>query len=109
MELYQANIFGGSQKVIVKDSPPIKPKKLNKKNRILKAKLKTLHTLYEKIYELQNIGLLEQREVIVKKDLIIYPDEKQAEPIETIQMNLLSDIDKRIEITKEKLIMELTK
>lgn len=109
MELYQANIFGGSQKVIVKDSAPIKQKKLNKKNRILKEKLKTLHTLYEKIYELQNIGLLEQREVIVKKDLIIYPDEKQAEPIETIQMNLLSDIDKRIEITKEKLIKELTK
>ena len=109
MELYQANIFGGSQKVIIKDRAPIKPKKLNKKNRILKEKLKTLHTLYEKIYELQNIGLLEQREIIIKKDLIIYPDEKQAEPIETIQMNLLSDIDKRIEITKEKLIKELTK
>lgn len=109
MSLYQINIFGECQKVIKKDNPEYKPKKLSKKNQILKQKLKILYELYERLYKLQNISILEQREVIVKKDLVIYPDERQAEPIETIEMNVLNDIDKRIEVAKNRLVMEFLK
>lgn len=102
MELYQATIFGERRQVIKKDNPEYKPKKLSKKNQILKRKLKILYEIYERLYNLQNVSILEQREVIVKKDLVIYPDERQAEPIETVNMNILNDIDKRIEVAQNK-------
>ena len=102
MGLYQINIFGKSQKVIQKNNKEYKPKKLNKKNETLKQKLKILYTLYDKLYKLQNINLLEQREIIKKGDIIVYVEDRQAEPVETKKMNVLNDIDKRIEITQEK-------
>ncbi len=102
MELYQANIFGGKEEVIEKHNPEYKPKKLSKKDQILKQKLSILYKLYEKLYNLQEISILEQREVILKKDLVIYPDERQAEPIETVQLNIENHIDKKIEVAQEK-------
>ena len=101
MELYQATIFGDCRKVIEKHNPEYKPKKLSKKNRELKQKVETLYDLYYKLYELQNISILEQREIIRKGDIIVYVEDRQAEPIEISNMNVLDDIDKRIEITKE--------
>ena len=102
MELYQANIFGGKEEVIEKHNPEYKPKKLSKKDQILKQKIKILYDLYERLYNSQNISILEQREVILKKDLVIYPDERQAEPIETVQLNIENHIDKKIEVAQEK-------
>ena len=102
MELYQATIFGERREVIKKDNPEYKPKKLSKKNKILKQKLKILYDLYERLYNLQNVSILEQREVILKKDLVIYPDERQAEPIETVQLNIENHIDKKIEVAQKK-------
>ena len=103
MELYQATIFGDCQKVIEKHNPEHKPKKLSKKNRELKQKLEILYDLYYKLYELQNISILEQREIIKKGDIIVHVEDRQAEPIEIGNMNVLDDIDKRIEATQERL------
>lgn len=103
MELYQANIFGGKEQVIEKHNPEYKPKKLSKKDQILKQKLKILYDLYETLYNLQEISILEQREVILKKDLVIYPDERQAEPIETVKLDIENHIDKKIEVAQKKI------
>lgn len=103
MEVYQVDIFGKYQKVITKDSKEYKPKKLNKKNRILKEKLKILYGLYEELYKKQEISILEYREVIMKDNLIIYPEDRQAEPKKIINLNVLDDIDKRIEETQKEI------
>lgn len=95
MVLMQLSLSGEPKAVSLKIKTK-KPKKLNSKNRILQAKIKELYGLYQKLYELQNISILEQREVIIKGDIIIYPDERQAEPIENIFIKI-EDIDKRIE------------
>lgn len=96
------SIFGECKPVVGKHTPEYKPRKLSKKNRELKQKLETLYDLYYKLYELQNISILEQREIIRKGDIIVYVEDRQAEPIEISNMNVLDDIDKRIKITQEK-------
>lgn len=101
MGLYQATIFGECREVIKKDNPEKKPKKLSKKNQIFKQKLEKLYNIYDKLYEMQNISILEQREVIVKKNLVIYPDERQAEPIESIKLDIENNIDKKLEIAEQ--------
>ena len=105
MELYQVSVFG--EKKVIKENNK-KSKRNQNKNTTLKQKLKSLYKLYYLIYETQNINLLEQREVIIKGDLIIYPQDNQAEPLSSINMNVLDDIDKRIEIAEEK-YKELTR
>ena len=101
MELYQATIFGERREVIKKDNPEYRPKKLSKKNQIFKQKLEKLYNIYSKLYEMQNISILEQREVILKKDLVIYPDERQAEPIKTVKLDIENNIDKKLEIAEQ--------
>lgn len=97
MELYQLDIFGQKKKIkgcAKRGSPRIK-------NKDLKAKIHTLYSLYFRLYKTQNIPILDTREIIMRKNLIVYPDEMQAEPKETLEMNLLDDIDKRIAITEK--------
>ena len=108
MKLWQVSIFGEYEQVIEKDNKEYKPRKLSKKDRILQQKIKKLYDIYEKLYKAQNISILEQREVIMKEGLIIYPDEQQAEPIETAQMTI-KDIDKKISVAQEKLKFEFMK
>lgn len=96
MELKQANIFGeyylvGKKKKLRKDID---------KNLELKQKLQLLYDLYERLYEQQNINPLEYRDIIIRGKIIIYPDERQAEPIESINLTI-EDIDKRINIMQE--------
>lgn len=101
MELKQTSIFGGYEvlKVGAKAVTRKKQTKLNSKNKILKIKIKILYDLYEQLFKKFNISFLEQREIIVKGGIVIYPDERQAEPIESIDLKI-EDIDKRIELTK---------
>lgn len=99
MELYQVSIFGEYQQIVTKKQ--YVPRKLNKQQTIFKGKLQRLYKLYEQLYKYQNISILEQREVIMKDNLVIYPDEQQAEPIETIKMDVFKNIDKKIEIAEK--------
>lgn len=100
MELKQVNIFGEyvNLKVIKKNDTKIK--KVIKKNENLKQKIRILYKMYEQLYEKQNISLLEPRDVIIRNNIIIYPEDRQAEPIDTISLGIY-DIDKRILIMKE--------
>lgn len=99
MVLKQADIFGGYRLIVNKDNKkPPPPKKTA--NSILKQKIKLLYRMYESLYRKQNISILEPREVIIKNGIISYPEERQAEPIELIDLTL-EDIDKRIDIMKE--------
>ena len=95
-EVKQAGLFGG-YKLIVKKVK--KPKELPAKN-VLKEKIKRLYTLYEELYELQEIEILETREIIIKGNILIYPQDRQAEPKELINLTIY-DIDLRIEKMKE--------
>ena len=101
MELYQVSIFGEKKIVAVKANNNYKPKKLSKKNQILKNKIEILYDLYERLYDMQEISILEPREIIKRGNIIMYTEDRQAEPIETINMNIIDDIDKRIEITEK--------
>lgn len=92
--LKQANIFGEYFEISVKQ------KRKCKKNQKLKQKIKILYELYEQLYEKQNISPIEYRDIIIKGTIIIYPEERQAEPIEAINLTL-DDIDKRINIMQE--------
>ena len=98
MELKQINIYGEcefvNEKVVAKNAP--RCKKVVAKNAKLKNKIKILYRLYEQLYEQQNISFLDNRTVIIKNNIIAYPDERQAEPIELIKLNIIDDIDKRI-------------
>lgn len=97
MVVRQAGIFGEYKQVVIKKKST--PKK--RKNEELKQKINILYNLYQQLYEKQNISLLEPREVIIKGDIIVYPQDRQAEPIEIIKMNVLDDIDKRIEVMEK--------
>lgn len=96
MELKQAGIFGEYYLIGKKK----KSKKNNNKNAELKQKLQLLYDLYERLYEQQNIAPLEYRDVIIKGNIMIYPEERQAEPIDSIKLTIY-DIDKRISIMQE--------
>lgn len=100
MELKQVNIFGEyvNLKVIKKNDTKIK--KVIKKNENLKQKIRILYKMYEQLYEKQNISLLEPRDVIIRNNIIIYPEDRQAEPIDIISLGIY-DIDKRILRMKE--------
>lgn len=96
MGLKQADIFGGHKEIKKKTAAP----KKKKENKLLKQKIDILYRMYEELYKKQNIGLLEQRDAIIKNNIIAYPEEKLAEPIEIINLSIY-DIDKRIEKMKE--------
>jgi hypothetical protein len=96
MELKQAGIFGEYYLVGKKK----KSKKNDNKNVELKQKLQLLYDLYERLYEQQNIDPLEYRDIIIKGNIIVYPEERQAEPIDSIKLTTY-DIDKRISIMQE--------
>ena len=100
MELKQASIFGEYKQVVKKYNKNNK-KSVPTKTKELKEKITILYNLYQLLYEKLNIDCLEQREIIIKQNIIIYPDEQQAEPIEITNMNILDDIDKRINKMKE--------
>lgn len=97
MVLKQASIFGEYKEIVIKKKST--PKK--RKNEELKQKINILYNLYQQLYEKQNISLLESKEIIINKNIIAYPEERQAEPLELITMNILDDIDKRINKMKE--------
>lgn len=99
MELKQANLYGGYKLVVVKNNKEntLKKQKLNLK---LKQKIKILYELYEALYEKQEISLLDNRDIIINKNIVSYPEERQAELIEMIYLSIY-DIDKRIEKMKE--------
>ena len=99
----QVNIFGDYKIIVEKNNKTIHPRKTEPQTTKLKQKIALLYNLYKKLYEKQNISILEQREVIVKENLIIYPGDMQAEPKESIKMHLIDDIDKKIEIAQNEL------
>lgn len=98
MVLKQVTIFGGLEPVKIKKD---QRKKENNKNKVLKEKITLLYNLYYQLYTKQNIDIFEQKEIILKDNIIIYVDEKQAEPIEFINLALIENIDKKIERMKE--------
>lgn len=100
MALRQASIFG-DYKDVIKNNKKKSTKK--EKNKELKKKLNILYCLYQQLYETLNIELLDQREVIIKNNIVAYPEDRQAEPMEIINMNILDDIDKRIEVMEDTL------
>lgn len=105
MEFKQANIFEEheliSTKIVAKNTPKTEKTIVkNKKLEVLKNKIKILYEFYEQLYEKQNINLLENREIIIKGNIISYPQDRQAEPKELIKLTIY-DIDKRIEKMKE--------
>ena len=100
MVLRQASIFG-DYKVVIKHNKKKSTKK--EKNKKLKAKLSLLYSLYEQLYETLGIDILEQKELIIKNNIVAYPQDRQAEPMEIINMNILDDIDKRIEVMEDTL------
>lgn len=97
MVLKQASIFGEYKQIVKKNNRKIK----TRKNEELKEKITVLYALYEQLYNNMQISILEPRELITKNNIVAYVDEKQAEPISIINMNVLDDIDKRIEIMKK--------
>lgn len=99
MECKQANIFGGCISIVIKDNKEAKPRKLSKKGVKLKQKIQVLYSMYEQLYERQNISLLEPKDFIIKNNILIYPDERQAEPVELLNTTI-EDIDKRLEIMR---------
>jgi hypothetical protein len=98
MGLKQADIFGGHKEIKKKTATPTK-KKVNK---LLKQKIDILYAMYEELYRKQNIGLLEQRDAIIKNNIIAYPEEKQAEPTNIIKLSIY-DIDERIKVMRQAL------
>lgn len=99
MELKQASIFGEYKQVGKKINKKNVPKK-NKINLELKQKIEILYNMYEQLYEKQNINLLDSRDIIIKENIISYPEERQSEPIDIISLGIY-DIDKRIIRMKE--------
>ena len=51
---------------------------------------------------------MEQKELIIKNNIVAYPQDRQAEPMEIINMNTLDDIDKRIEAMEDTLYKKET-
>lgn len=78
--------------------------KHEKKNNfgVLRQKIELLYKLYEELYNRQNISILEPRDVVIKGNIIIYPEDRQAEPIELINLTIY-DIDERIAKMKKAL------
>lgn len=105
MVLRQASIFG-DYKVVIKHNKKKSTKK--EKNKKLKAKLSLLYSLYEQLYETLGIDILEQKELIIKNNIVAYPQDRQAEPMEIVHMNTLDDIDKRIEVMEDTLYKKET-
>lgn len=99
MGLKQADIFGGHKEIKKKTATPTK----KKENKLLKQKIDILYAMYEELYRKQNIGLLEQRDAIIKNNIIAYPEEKQAEPINIIKLSIY-DIDERIKVMRQALL-----
>lgn len=99
MEFKQVNIFGEQILIVNKNNKSVKFKTKNK-NKVLENKIKILYKMYEELYEKQNINLLDNREIIIKKNIIYYLEERQAEPIDIINLSI-NDIDKRILRMKE--------
>ena len=99
MDCIQIDIYG-KEKVLKKKNKKRKsicdPKEL-----ILKTKIDILYELYEKLYERFNVDLMEQREAIVINNIILFVEERQAEPIELINLTLCENIDYKITKMKE--------
>ena len=89
----QLNIFGGVSRTV--KSSKITPYKPPKRVAPLE-KLVLIHKLYEQIYNYLDINPFTQEERIQKGYLIAYPEDRQAEVINTWYLTL----DERIEIHK---------
>lgn len=98
MGFKQADIFGGYKEIKKKTAAPAE----KKENNLLKQKLNILYEMYAELYRKQNIGLLEQRDAVIKNNIIAYPEDKQAEPITIIQLSIY-DIDERINAMRQAL------
>lgn len=105
MVLKQVNIFGECKEIVKKTSNKEKCAKKNNFYKI-KQKIELLYELYEELYKRQNISILEPRDVIIKGNIIIYPEDRQAEPVELINLTLY-DIDEKID--KMKKVLEYDK
>lgn len=100
MVLKQVDIFGEYKEIVKKTTKQKTRKKTNFYK--FREKIELLYKLYEELYNRQNISILEPRDVIIKGNIIVYPEDKQAEPVELINLTIY-DIDKRIEIMKKTL------
>lgn len=89
----QASLFGGYIETKRKSVKP-KPKKIRTEE--LKSKIQSLYNMYEELYKRQGIDIIEARDYIIKGNVAIYPEERQAEPISIVNLTI-RDIDKRLE------------
>lgn len=99
MDCIQIDIYGN--KKILKKKKNKKVSISDQKELILKNKIKFLYKMYEQLYESLNIDLMEQREVVIKNNIIAYVEDRQAEPLELINLTLCENIDYKINKTKE--------
>ena len=84
----QLNIFGGVEEIIAKKrriNPQPKKVKVNIK---LKRKYRLLEYAYSRLFDILDINILEQREIVKKGLLVAYVEERQAEVIGTQKMNI---------------------
>ena len=98
MDCIQIDIYG-NKKVLKKKNKKVSIS--DQKELILKNKIKFLYKMYEQLYESLNIDLMEQREVVIKNNIIAYVEDRQAEPLELINLALCENIDYKINKTKE--------
>lgn len=98
MDCIQIDIYG-NKKVLKKKNKKVSI--CDQKELILKNKIKFLYKMYEQLYESLNIDLMEQREVVIKNNIIAYVEDRQAEPLELINLALCENIDYKINKTKE--------
>lgn len=90
----QLTIFGGS--VEIAEGKPRQLRQEPQKRVTPLEKLVLIHKLYEQIYNYLDINPFTQEERIQKGYLIAYPEDRQAEVINTWYLTL----DERIEIHK---------
>lgn len=84
----QLCLFGGEKEIIAKKrrvNPQSRKIKVNIK---LKRKYRLLEYVYSRLFDILNINILEQREIVNKGLLVAYVDERQAEVIGTQKMNI---------------------
>lgn len=98
MDCIQIDIYG-NKKILKKKNKKVSI--CNQKEIILKNKIKELYKMYEQLYESLNIDLMEQNEVVIKNNIIAFIEDRQAEPLELINLALCENIDYKINKMKE--------
>lgn len=106
MSYTQLDIFGNKKAAACKKIKKKVPE-YNIREITLARKIKMLYALYEQLYEQLEIDLMEQQEIIIKNNIIAFIEERQAEPIELINLELCENIDFKLSKMRELLCREI--